>query len=70
MKLCSLFVVQCNNGEKPVDLGDKFSVKLPAKAADIVVVVDQAKGNEAVFKELVQPLLSQITTDLNGKGIR
>lgn len=51
-------------------MGDKFSVKLPGKAADIVVVVDQAKRNEAVFKELVQPLLSQVTTDLNGKGIR
>lgn len=70
MNLFLFFVVQCTNGEKAVDLGDKFSVKLPGKAADIVVVVDQAKGNEALFKELVQPLLSQITTDLNGKGIR
>lgn len=64
------FLVKCENGQESYDVGDSFSVKTPAKAADIIVAIDQHKFNEPVYKELVQPMISQITTELNAKGIK
>ncbi|KAK4878786.1 hypothetical protein RN001_011292 [Aquatica leii] len=61
--------LKCKNGPQDYDVKESFSVKLPGKAADIVVIVDQAKSNEVIYKEWVQPLLTQIVTDLNAKGI-
>ncbi|KAB0791517.1 hypothetical protein PPYR_03317 [Photinus pyralis] len=61
--------MKCTNGDQPRDIGDIFSVKTPSKAADIVVIVDQIKSNEVVYKELLQPAVAQLLTDLNGKGI-
>lgn len=60
--------VKCQNGEAR-ELNDQFSVKVPTKSADIVVVVEQNKNNEAIFKELVQPVITQVTNELNAKGI-
>ena len=60
---------KCENGEQSFNIGESFSVKTPAKAADIVVIVDQMKSNEVVYKEFIQPLLTQMIADLNAKGI-
>lgn len=51
-------------------MGDTFSVKTPTKAVDIVIAIDQAKTNEPVYKELVQPLVQQLNTEFAGKGLR
>ncbi|KAF2895897.1 hypothetical protein ILUMI_10278, partial [Ignelater luminosus] len=61
--------VKCENGPQSNNLGETFSVKIPAKAADIVVIVDQVKSNEIIYKELVQTAINHITTELNSKGI-
>lgn len=64
-----LISVQCRNNDKPIDMGVSFSVKVPGKAADVVIVVEQNKFNEVVFKELIQPMVTSLTNELNGKGI-
>lgn len=48
---------------------DETSVKVPGKSADIVVVVEQNKYNEPVYKEFVQPLITQVSAELAAKGI-
>ncbi|KAK5647146.1 hypothetical protein RI129_002038 [Pyrocoelia pectoralis] len=60
---------RCENADQPRSIGDTFSVKTPTKTADIVIIVDQTKSNEVIYKELLQPTLNQILTDLNAKGI-
>nr|CAI5824604.1 unnamed protein product [Callosobruchus analis] len=62
-------LVSCDNSDKPYSVGDKFSVKLPGKAADIILLVDTAKENEAVYKDLVQPIVADVSKELKGKGI-
>ncbi|KAJ8950746.1 hypothetical protein NQ318_011239 [Aromia moschata] len=62
-------LVKCTNGDKPYSIGDKFSVKIPGKAADIVLIVDTVKSNEAVYKEFVQPLVQEVIKELRAKGI-
>lgn len=62
--------MKCTNGDKPYDVGDSFSVKLPSKAADIVLIVDTLKENEPVYKEFFQPLVAEILKTLQAKGIR
>jgi hypothetical protein len=61
--------MKCTNGDQEHSLGEKFSVKLPGKAADIVIIVDQDKTNEAVYKELVQPFVTEVTKELSAKGV-
>ncbi|PNF29921.1 hypothetical protein B7P43_G07271 [Cryptotermes secundus] len=53
----------------PVEVGDSVSVKVPQKAADIVIVVEQDIRNSEIFKELVTPLVTTLTNDLKAKGI-
>lgn len=65
-----IFVAQCVNSKQTYKVGDKFSVKTPSKVADIVLLVDQNKNNEEVYKELVQPLVQQLNQELNTKGIK
>jgi len=62
-------LVQCHNGDSPVAVGEKFSVKTPGKTADIVLIVNTVKSNEPVYKEYVQPLIQQLTNELHGQGI-
>ncbi|KAF5288699.1 hypothetical protein FQR65_LT11964 [Abscondita terminalis] len=62
-------ILKCKNGPQVNDVRESFSVKTPGKAADIVIIIDQSKANEVVYKEWVQPMLSQIVTDLNAKGV-
>ncbi|XP_025837556.1 apolipophorins isoform X3 [Agrilus planipennis] len=61
--------LQCQNSDKPYDVFTKFSVKLPGKAADIVIIVDQNKSNEEIYKNILQPLVPQVVQELNSKGI-
>ncbi|XP_068902272.1 apolipophorins [Tenebrio molitor] len=60
---------KCTNGAKPTTIGSQFTVKTPGKSADIVVLVDTNKQNEPVYKEYVQPLIQQLTSELHGKGV-
>lgn len=64
------FLVQCSNSKQTYKVGEKFSTKTPSKLADIVLLVDENKNNEEVYKELVQPLVQQINQELNTKGIK
>jgi hypothetical protein len=52
-----------------VEVGDSVSVKVPQKAADIVIVVEQDIRNSEIFKELITPLVTTLTNDLKPKGI-
>lgn len=62
--------VKCTNSDKPFQVGDSFSVKLPSKAADIVLIVDTLKENEPVYKEFFQPLVAEVVKTLQAKGIK
>uniref|UniRef100_V5GSP6 Apolipophorin n=1 Tax=Anoplophora glabripennis TaxID=217634 RepID=V5GSP6_ANOGL len=62
-------LVKCTNSDKSFSVGDKFSVKVPAKAADVVLIVDTEKQNENVYTTLVQPLVQEINKELHTKGI-
>ncbi|CAG9770462.1 unnamed protein product [Ceutorhynchus assimilis] len=63
-------LVQCTNSDKTYNVGDTFSVKLPSKSADIVLVVETEKSNQALYDKLVKTLVPEITTELHNKGIR
>ncbi|CAG9820471.1 unnamed protein product, partial [Phaedon cochleariae] len=62
-------LVQCLNNEKPASVGDKFSVKVPAKSADIVILVDTIKSNEVLYSDLVKPMIQDLVKTLSTKGI-
>lgn len=61
--------MKCTEGDKTMQVSDETSVKVPGKSADIVVVVEQNKYNEPVYKEFVQPLITQVSAELAAKGI-
>ncbi|KAF5283201.1 hypothetical protein FQA39_LY17393 [Lamprigera yunnana] len=61
--------MKCKNAKQQFGVGETFSVKSPDKAADIVVVVDLVKSNEVIYKEWLQPALTQVTNELNARGI-
>lgn len=67
--MCFSISVQCKNNANPIDMGSFFSVKLPGKAADVVIAIEQNKNNEPIFKELIQPLVTSLTTELTAKGV-
>jgi len=52
-----------------VEAGDSVSVKVPQKAADVVIVLEQDIKNSEIFKDLIVPLVSTLTNDLKAKGI-
>ncbi|GLV37036.1 apolipophorin [Carabus blaptoides fortunei] len=60
--------LECDEGDQMIPLGGETSVKVPGKSADIFVVVEQNKHNEQIYKELVQPLVTQVQADLTAKG--
>lgn len=59
----------CTAGSNAVVIGDTVSVKSPQTMADIILVVEQITPNEAVFKDLVVPLISSLSNELKTKGI-
>lgn len=61
---------QCTNSKQSYKVGDTFSAKTPGKAADIILLIDQNKNNEEVYRELVQPLVQQLNQELNTKGVK
>ncbi|XP_050302966.1 apolipophorins [Anthonomus grandis grandis] len=63
-------LVKCTNSEKPFSVGDTFSVKLPSKSADIVVIVDSEKANQKLYDKLVKQLIPEITSELGAKAVR
>ncbi|GJQ78075.1 hypothetical protein Trydic_g2417 [Trypoxylus dichotomus] len=62
--------LKCENSEKPYNLYETFSVKLPQKAADVVFAIDVNKDNEEIYKEFIQPLGNALTKDLADRGIK
>ncbi|KAG5899642.1 hypothetical protein JTB14_036015 [Gonioctena quinquepunctata] len=62
-------LLKCTNSETPLDVGERFSVKVPNKAADIVVLVDTTKSNEKLYVDLVKPMLQDVTKTLSTKGL-
>ncbi|XP_047104150.1 apolipophorins isoform X1 [Schistocerca piceifrons] len=79
VKACSvenLFVsvpthcVHCSvNGDAAIDIGQSFSVKVPQKSADILIVLEQVTGNAETVKDFVSPIVSQLTQELGSRGI-
>ncbi|CAH0549657.1 unnamed protein product [Brassicogethes aeneus] len=61
------YLLKCENGDKLHEVGEKFSVKLPSKSADFVILLDTTKPNEKIYKELVQPLVLEILKELHDK---
>ncbi|KAF7277474.1 hypothetical protein GWI33_007117, partial [Rhynchophorus ferrugineus] len=62
-------LVKCTNSDKPYSVGEKFSVKLPSKSADVVLILDTSKQNEGLNK-LLQPLIQDLTKEFGSKGIK
>ncbi|XP_056636733.1 apolipophorins [Diorhabda sublineata] len=62
-------LLKCTNGQTPRSVGDKFSVKVPTNAADIVLLVDTVKQNQVVYNELIKPLIQEVIKELATKGI-
>ncbi|CAG9854324.1 unnamed protein product [Phyllotreta striolata] len=62
-------LMKCTNGQEERKIGSQFSVKLPAKAADIVLIIDTAKVNEPLYHDLIKPLVQEVTKGLGAKGI-
>lgn len=56
----------CSVGGKPLAVGDKVSIKVPQKQADIVVVFDTALGKD---QTVVQDLLNEVRRELKTNGI-
>ncbi|XP_066149050.1 apolipophorins isoform X2 [Euwallacea fornicatus] len=63
-------LVQCTNGDKPYNVGDQFSVKLPGKSADIVIIVETTSGNQKLYEKLGTMLITEISADLRSKGVK
>ncbi|XP_063834944.1 apolipophorins isoform X2 [Ostrinia nubilalis] len=61
--------VQCQDADKPRNIGDTYEFKLPNKQADIVVTVETTVSNEKNFKSVVIPLVSQLVDNLKSKKI-
>lgn len=70
LKYLTVLLVKCENSDKPFDLYDIFSVKVPQKAADIVFAIDASKENEEVYKDLILALGSSLVKDLSERGIK
>ncbi|XP_023030403.2 retinoid- and fatty-acid binding glycoprotein apolipophorin [Leptinotarsa decemlineata] len=62
-------LLQCTNSMKPFNVGERFSVKVPNEAADIIVLVDTTKSNEKLYTELLKPLLQDVVKTLASKSI-
>jgi hypothetical protein len=66
-----VIAVHCSVVSGPsVEAGDSVSVKVPQKAADVVIVVEQDIRNSEIFKELITPLVTTLTNELKAKGIK
>uniref|UniRef100_A0AAR5QJT3 Vitellogenin domain-containing protein n=1 Tax=Dendroctonus ponderosae TaxID=77166 RepID=A0AAR5QJT3_DENPD len=63
-------LVKCTNGDKPYSVGDTFSVKLPSKSADIVLIVDTQKSNQVIYEKLIKTLIPEISNELHSKGVK
>ncbi|XP_023246016.1 apolipophorins [Copidosoma floridanum] len=61
--------IQCKVGDSVISGGDSFSVKIPGKQADIVIVVEQESDNEKTFKDFIKPVISELRTELKQQGI-
>ncbi|XP_066596058.1 apolipophorins [Prorops nasuta] len=64
-KACS----SCEVGGKQIELGDSFSVKVPKKEADVIIVVEQATKNEKIVNEFVLPFINDLRSELKQQGI-
>lgn len=62
-------LLKCTNSDKPYSIGESFSVKLPSKSADVVIILDTDKQNEVLYKQLLQPLIQDVTKEFHTKGI-
>lgn len=66
-----MITVHCSVVSGPsVEAGDSVSVKVPQRAADVVIVVEQDIRNSELFKELVTPLVTTLSSELKTKGIQ
>ncbi|CAK1546590.1 unnamed protein product [Leptosia nina] len=61
--------VQCNDADKPREVGDVYEFKVPAKQADIIVSIEITKLNEQNYKDLIVPLVAQVIDGLKSKRI-
>jgi hypothetical protein len=66
-----VIAVHCSVVSGPsVEAGDSVSVKIPQRAADVVIVIEQDVRNSELFKELITPLVTTLTSELKTKGIK
>lgn len=60
---------QCTNSLTPRNIDDQFSVEIPSKAADVLLLVSTDKDNEVLYNEYAQSLMTAITDEFKAKGI-
>ena len=56
-------------GGNPVQVKDTVSVRVPQQVADVIIVVEQVATNSELFKDLINPLVTTLTSELKSKGI-
>ncbi|KAK9874207.1 hypothetical protein WA026_002563 [Henosepilachna vigintioctopunctata] len=59
----------CTNSIAPKKVDESFNVKLPGKAADVVLLVSTNKNNEVIYKEYIKPLIGELVKEYKSKGI-
>ncbi|XP_045469243.1 apolipophorins-like [Harmonia axyridis] len=60
---------QCTNSITPRKLEEQFNIQLPGKSADVLLLVNTDKSNEALYTEYAQSLVTAIVKEFNSKGI-
>ncbi|XP_044727273.1 apolipophorins isoform X2 [Chrysoperla carnea] len=62
--------VKCDLGDgKKLNFGETGTVQSPKGKADIVLLIEQLKVNEALLKDLIIPTMQQLKSDLKARGI-
>lgn len=62
--------VKCDLGDgKKLNYGETVTVQSPQGKADIIIIVEQLKSNEVLLKDLVVPVVNQLTAELKSRGI-
>nr|XP_033329599.1 apolipophorins [Megalopta genalis] len=59
----------CQVGASTIGIGDTFSVKIPKKEADIVIVLEQSLPNDQVYKDVITHLITLVRDELKQAGI-
>ncbi len=70
LKLGDFVSVKCTVNGKSLTYDASESITIPSKSADILLVLDESKDSEPVYRELVTNSMAAMKKALTEKGIR